>query len=230
MATIIFGHGLMGAELERQTGWDCLWRDQHGIDITKPYTMDMYVRHYDTVINCIGYTKTLQPEREPAWSVNYTGVMDLVDMCNRYNTKLVHISLDFIYANTPKPAKETDCPVHFDNWYTYSKLLSDAYIQARCKDYLLIRTSYKARPFPYDKAFLFRAGNFDYVDRIAELMIELINRGAKGVFNVGTWRKTMHSLALQTRAVDLCTDEVIPADTTMDLELLKTFLINQQQM
>jgi hypothetical protein len=40
----------------------------------------------------------------------------------------------------------------------------------------------------------------------------------------------MHSLALQTRAVDLCTDAVTPADTTMDLELLKTFLIKQQQM
>ena len=216
MKPIILGHGMMGAEIANQTGWSYLSRAEHGIDITDPGTIEYYLddRYYYPVVNCIGYTKTLQPEREPSWSVNYAGVMDLVDLCNKYNTKLVHISTDFIYCNSPHPAKETDCPVHFDNWYTYSKLLADAYIQARCKDYLLIRTSYKARPFPYDGAFVNRIGNFDYVDVIAALIIRLIETGAEGVVNVGTDTKTMIELARQTKPdVTAIHDHVLPAVT-----------------
>lgn len=222
MRTVILGAGLLGKEIEKQTDWDCFSRDVHGVDITKPYTYKHLVEKYNQVVNCIGYTVTRQPEREPAWSVNYTGVMDLVDLCNKFGTKLIHISTDFIYARSPKAAKETDCPVHFDNWYTYSKLLADAYIQARCKDYLLIRTSFKARPFPYDGAFLKRVGNFDYVDIIAGLIIDLVDAGAEGVYNVGTKRKTMLDLARQTRAdVSVITDDVCPSDTTMDLTRMK---------
>ena len=154
--------------------------------------------------------------------------MDLVDMCNKYGVKLVHISTDFIYANSPKPAKEDDVPVHFDNWYTYSKLLADAYIQARCNDYLLIRTSYKARPFPFEGAFANRVGNFDYVDVIAGIIIKLVENNVSGTYNVGTERKNMIELARQTKPdVKPFFDSVTPSDVTMDISklqsLFKTF-------
>lgn len=219
----ILGNGLMGSELTRQSGWDCFAR-KDGIEFTQPDTYVKKIAEYDQIVNCIGYTKTLQPDKEPAWSVNYTGVIDLVNFCNKHNKKLIHISTDFIYCGSTHPAKETGCPVHFNNWYTYSKLLADAHIQARSKDYLIIRTSYKARPFPYDKAFVLRRGNFDYVDIIAGLIIQLIERDATGVVNVGTEEKTMYDLARQTRNVRAAYNHVIPHDTTMDLTRMKSIL------
>ena len=121
-----------------------------------------------------------------------------------------------------------DIPVNNRTWYSYTKLLSDAYVQARSQNYLLIRTSFKSNPFPYKEAIVTQVGNFDYVDIIAALIIKLINKGAKGVFNVGTKKKRIYDLAVQSNP------EVIPAfwkvhplmptNITMNVSKMEKFL------
>ena len=154
--------------------------------------------------------------------------MNLVDWCNENNKKIVHISTDYIYSNSVSNASEDDVPVSNKTWYAYTKLLGDAYVQARAKDYLLIRTSFKPSPFPYPEAIITQIGNFDYVNKISELIIKLINKNAVGVFNVGTKRKTIYDLAVQTnadiRGAFRVLNKEMPRDITMNVSKMEKFL------
>jgi dTDP-4-dehydrorhamnose reductase len=181
---------------------------------------------YSTIVNCIACTDTYNPNRELHWDLNYKFVDFLIRYCNIHKQKLVHISTDYLYSNSnPSKRSEEDVPVHCSNWYGYTKLLSDGLVQLSSKDYLLIRTSFKPRPFPFDKSLL-QFGNFDYVDTIAELIIKLIKKDSKGVYNVGTEKKTMNDLARKTKE-DIISDnftkihESFPLDITMNIDKLK---------
>jgi len=224
---IVLGYGLLGKEITKQTDWNYISRKEHGIDFNKT---DWYhhIQRYDTIINCIANTNTYSHEREDHWPTNYISVMNLVDWCNENNKKAIQISTDYIYSGSNRNASEEDIPLHNKTWYTYTKLLSDAYVQARAKNYLLIRTSFKPTPFPYPEAIVTQTGNFDYVDKISKLIIELINKNAFGVFNVGTRRKTIYDLATKTNpniigAFRILNKEM-PRDVTMNVSKMENFL------
>ena len=224
---IVLGKGLLGNEIIKQTNWDWASRFEDGIDFNKTDWYKM-LEYYGTIINCIACTDTYSLEKEKHWQTNYVSVMNLADYCNVQDKKFVQVSTDYIYSNSQNNATEEDIPVNNRTWYSYTKLLSDAYVQARSQNYLLIRTSFKSNPFPYKEAIVTQFGNFDYVDIIAALIIKLINKGAKGVFNVGTKKKRIYDLAVQSNP------EVIPAfwkvhplmptNITMNVSKMEKFL------
>ncbi len=218
---MILGNGLLGTELKKQTGWDSVTRADDGFDVLDPFFYGRYLRGHDCIINCVGFTKD-HADRERNLEVNYRAVIELVNYCNRKHKKYVHISTDIVYAGSVHSASEEDVPVHARNWYAYSKLLADGYVQEFSLNYLLIRTAFKPRPFPHKVAFP-KVGNFDYVDVIAGLIIELIEGGAAGVYNVGTQYKTMTSHALET-VRDIESDDTHElVDVSMNLGKMHAF-------
>jgi dTDP-4-dehydrorhamnose reductase len=235
MKTVILGNGLLGSEIQKQTGWDLISRKENGFDITQPgrflnYFMDLFegviaVKKYDVIVNCIANTNTYSTNKEEHWGVNYKGVADLVDFCNKWDIKLIHISSDYVYTNSSENSSENDIPIHGNNWYSYTKLLADAYIQLKSNDYLICRGTHKPTPFPYNKAWIDQTGNFDYVDTMSNLIIQLIKNNNSGVFNVGTEVKSIFELATQTSQVESAyRPEGTPGNTTMDLNKLKDAL------
>jgi len=198
MKYLILGDGKLGTELQKQTKWDYISRKKDGIDFTKEETYKNKLEGYDVVINCIGYTKTYENEQKLNWELNVKGVITLVNICNYMNIKLVHISTDYVYANSIENASEEDVPSNFNTWYSYTKLLGDGYIQAISNNYLLLRTNFKPKPFPWKTAWDNIKGNFDYIDVISKLIIKLIENNAIGIYNVGTKTKTYYELAKQT--------------------------------
>jgi dTDP-4-dehydrorhamnose reductase len=230
---LVLGDGKLATEIVKQTRWNYVSRKKDNVDARDLSTYAAHVMKYDTVVNCIAYTGTYDPQRQEAWDINYRFVAELADFCEAFHKKLVHISTDFVYANSKEFASEEDIPSHALNWYSYSKLLGDAHVQMRNSDYLLIRTSFKPKPFPHDKAFYDQVGNFDYTDKIAELIIKLIKNKASGVYNVGTETKDVYELAKQTKpdvvgiAVVSAINTSVPYDVTMDLSKMKAFLKNE---
>lgn len=198
---LVLGDGLLGSHIIARTGWDYLSMQKDDIEVVDDFQhlcvlIDDYVP--DVIVNCIGYTQTYDPVQYLHWEVNYKFVVNLCDFCDNRDIKLVHMSSDYIYAQSQKGFGEQDIPIHQETWYSYCKLLADGYVQL-FPDFLLIRGGLKPTPFPYDKAFINVSGTFDYVDTIAEQIIELINEGRSGVWNIGTPSKTMFELAQQTR-------------------------------
>ena len=233
---VILGDGLLGSEIAKQTKWDIISRKNNMFDITKehkfaPYFINAYdgvifTKKYDVIVNCIANTQTYSSNKEDHWNINYKGVADLVDFCNKWDIKLVHISTDYVYTNSKFNASENDIPIHGDNWYSYTKLLADAYIELRSNNYLICRETHKPYPFPYEKAWIDQIGNFDYVDIMAKNIINLINTKATGIFNIGTELKTMYDLALKTQknTTPALKSSYVPSNTSLNTDKLKTWL------
>jgi dTDP-4-dehydrorhamnose reductase len=221
MSNLILGNGLLGTEMVKQTGWDCV-SILTGFDVCEPLLYNRFMKGYKTVINCVGYTKN-HNNRQFNMDINFKSVVSLVDYCNLNNMKLVQVSTDIIYAGSVRNACEDDVPVHAPNWYAYAKLLADGYVQAVCTDHLLIRTAFKPRPFPFPVAYN-KMGNFDYVDVITGLIVKLIEKDAKGVYNVGTHAKTMLNHARET-VPDIQLDDRAPfVDVSMTLNKMHATL------
>ena len=201
MKVLVLGDGLLGSEIIKQSGWEYLSAKKDGIDVVDDFyglIEKIDDVNPDVLVNCIGYTNTYDPEREKHWEINYKFVIFLVQYCDSRDIKLVHISTDYIYANCKNRRSEEDIPVHQETWYSYTKLLADAYVQLT-DNYLMFRCSFKPKPFPYEKAFMNVRGNFDYVDVIAKQMIDLINENRRGIWNIGTGYKSIVDLAKQTK-------------------------------
>lgn len=213
---VILGNGLLGSELYRQTGWRMISR-KDGFDITKYTTLDE-IGLPGTVINCVAFTDTYSRLRDEHWKVNYLGVRYLIDYCNENELKLVHISTGYIYSGSVSEAKETDVPVHNNCWYSYTKLLADGLVQLESENYLLIRCIHKPRPFPFKQAWIDQVGNFGYVDEIASLIVRLIKADATGVYNVGTYLKTIHDMV---EVPGIMKPKNAPSDVSMNIDKMK---------
>jgi dTDP-4-dehydrorhamnose reductase len=223
MKVLVLGDGLLGSEIIKQTKWDFLSRKKDKINIESFDDWSFRMSKYDIIINCIADTNTYSNDRDTHLKVNYRFVTHLIKYCNEMGKKLVHISTDYVYTNSVKNASENDIPIHGNNWYGYYKLISDAVVQLECKKHLVIRTTHKPTPFPYENAWIDQVGNFDYVDVIAKIIITLIQKNENGVFNVGTELKSMYSLALTTNnnVIPTHSNENTPKNTSMCLDKLK---------
>ena len=217
---IILGYGLLGKEIVNQTKWDYICRSKNAsFDFNNIDTYKKHILKYDTIINCVAFTDTYSADKLKHWNTNYKALSELVDFCNIENKKIVHISTDYIYAGSNENAGLNDVPVHNKTWYGYTKLLADAYVQLKSKKHLLIRCGHKEKPFKYEQAYDNVFGNFDYVDKIAEIIINLVKNNVEGVKNIGTQVKSMYELAVTTNPNVIKSKSnkpLMPKNVTMD--------------
>mgnify|MGYP001451157832 FL=1 len=94
----------------------------------------------------------------------------------------------------------------------------------RNKNYLICRLLHKPNPFPYPNVFKTQTSG-DTVDKIAQLVIELIKKDANGVYNVGTGNKFLKEIAPNSEEIE--GPHYIPRDTRMNLNKLNKFLNNE---
>ena len=227
MSKIILGDGLLGSELHRITGWDYISRKKDGIDIRDLNSYKNYLDDYDEIINCSACTDTYDEDKTKTWDTNYKAVVDLVDFISNTDKKLIQFSSDYVYAKSVQNASENDVPIHDGNWYSYSKVISEPYIELRLNNYLIIRSTHKPKPFIFDKGIISQVGNFDYIDVACGMYKDLIEGDAQGIYNVGTELKTMYDLAKQTKddvePTNVKFHDTMPMDVSMNLDKLKRF-------
>ena len=173
---LVIGDGLLGSELVKQTGWDYVSRKKNKLTLDRLMSI-ILADDSNILVNCVANTDTYSNDKELMLDINYKFVVDLVtELEAGYHPKkkLVQISSDYVYSNSIHYASEDDVPIHNESWYSYSKLLADAYVEIFSKDYLICRMTHKPNPFPYDKAWKNQIGNFDYVDEQVKRLIKLI--------------------------------------------------------
>jgi dTDP-4-dehydrorhamnose reductase len=240
MRIVILGDGLLGSDVVKQTGWEYLSRKKDGFDLTQAEKFDQYfvenyhgdafAAKYDCIVNCIAYTNTYSPNKQLNWDVNYKGVADLVDFCNKWKIKLILISTDYVYTNSTSEASENDIPIHGNNWYSYTKLLADAYIELRSNNYLICRETHKPNPFPYESAWTDIHTNCDSADVIADLVVQLVELNANGVYNVGTEVQSIYDLAKRSNPDIKAINKPahVPNDISMNVDKLNKKIKNNK--
>ena len=230
MNNLILGDGLLGSYFIESTGWDYISRSKNKFDFTDITTYQNLLEGFDVIINCIANTNSYDENKNAYWGVNYGGVVDLVDYCNLSGKKIVHVSSDYIYSHSNHFATEEDVPVHCKNWYGYTKLLADGYIELKSNDFLMFRTSFKERNIDYKYAWM-QFGNFDFVDVIGNIMIKLIKKDVSGVYNLGTDTKTLYDLFRQTnkniKPTFELSHESTPSNVSMNLDKMKGILCGE---
>lgn len=103
-------------------------------------------------INCAAYTAVDKAEDEPeaARQINRDGVENLSKLCRDYNTTLIHVSTDFVFAgNGYLPLSESDLtnPI---NRYGITKLEGERVIPDYLQHYFIIRTSWLYSQFGHN--------------------------------------------------------------------------------
>jgi len=197
---LVLGDGLLGSEIVKQSGWDYVSRKKDNIDLTEMLSI-ISSNDKTIIVNCIANTDTYSSNKKSHMDINFKFVVDLVNICNQFNKKYIHISTDYVYTNSSSISDETSVPIHNETWYGYSKILADGFVENFSENYLTLRVTHKPKPFPYEKAWDNQFGNFDYVDKQASRIISLILKNASNIYNVGTDNiKSMWSLAKETNS------------------------------
>lgn len=125
---------------------------------------DLKLHHYGLVenffiatkpqycINCAAYTAVdkAESEQDMAMLVNGEAVGHLAAICNKYDTKFIHISTDYVFdGESETPYKENDVtgPI---NTYGRSKLLGEQLCMREDADAIIIRTAWVYSSFGHN--------------------------------------------------------------------------------
>jgi len=110
--------------------------------------------NFDIIIHSAGITDVDKCEKDPieANKVNFIYTKNLVDVCKKFNTKLIYISTDHLFDGKNLLYTENDVcnPI---NVYSKTKLKSENYIKKRLKNYLIIRTNFFGKGPYYRTSF-----------------------------------------------------------------------------
>ena len=96
------------------------------------------------IINCAAYTAVdkAEDEIELAGKINRDGAANLAKLCKMFNTVLIHISTDFVFAgNSVSPLNESDITEPI-NVYGITKLEGEKAIAENTDQYFILRTSW----------------------------------------------------------------------------------------
>ncbi len=96
------------------------------------------------IINAAAFTDVEESERnkELCLRTNYTGVKNLVDLCNKINCKLIQYSTDYVFSGENPSGYDENSHKNPINTYGLSKSMAEDYIINHLKHYLIIRTSW----------------------------------------------------------------------------------------
>lgn len=116
------------------------------LDITDQRSIENIVDKHtiDLIINCAAYTAVDNAEdnKELAYAVNATGVERLVEIAEKINSKLIHISTDYVFDGTQHtPYCESD-PAAPIGVYGKTKYAGEQAIFNSDSDSIVIRTSW----------------------------------------------------------------------------------------
>ena len=140
--------GMLGADVTRQfsSNFKVTALTRKELDITDKKAVRQVFKHYrpEIVINCAAFTRVDDCEsmKETAFSVNAEGPGILASACRDSGALLVHISTDYVFDGSKKSPWKEDEPKAPLNIYGESKLQGEKRVEARCDNYLIIRTSW----------------------------------------------------------------------------------------
>ena len=212
----------------------------------------------DVVINCAALASIDACEADPgkAYAVNAAAVADLAQQSREQGFKLVHVSTDHYFTGDGPARHDENAPVTLVNEYAKTKFASEEFAMS-APTALVVRTAFVGRSSGHDRGFaeqihdslragkqltLFEDAYTSLLHRsdVADLMLNLMERGASGVFNVASCdvfskgdfiRAFAHKLGLPLHAQSGSVTELkIPRAESLGLATGKAEALLQRRM
>lgn len=122
------------------------FQDLPDLDITNQPQLESFFskNEFDYCINCAAYTAVDLAEEQSsfAYAVNAEGPKNLAEVCQKFQTTLIHVSTDFVFDGQKRtPYLETDVPNPL-GVYGASKWQGERNIQEAMEAYFIVRTSW----------------------------------------------------------------------------------------
>jgi dTDP-4-dehydrorhamnose reductase len=190
------GSGLLGGEMKKLIP-KALFPTSKVLDVTNYRQMEKYFAKHkpQIVIHAAAFTSPPKIEKQPekALHVNLMGTAYLTDVCFKYNSKMVYICTDYVYPGNTGNYKETD-PVLPVNKYAWSKLGGECAVRLM-DNALILRIAMGEKVFPHPRAFVDHITSRETADVIAKKILNVVKKGANGVFNLGTKGRSVYKFA-----------------------------------
>ena len=173
----------------------------------------------DIIIHAAAYTDVAKAEEEKhqCQYINVEATRRVSKLAYELKAKMVYVSSDYV---TAKPM----------GFYAFTKKAGEAFVSKRTG--LIIRTSFKSRGMWGENALkgVFHPvyTNCDWVDVIAEKIVDAVCEDKRGIANIGTRPKTLLELAKEeypdvkpvpVEEADELLGYIYPRDTTMELTI-----------
>lgn len=141
--------GQLGSEfrrLQQSSPHEFKFTDSNDLDITNLEALEHFFADntVDVILNCAAYTAVdkAEDQKDMAFAVNKNAVSNVVELCKRHNTKLIHFSTDYVFnGKAVTPYNESDI-VNPLGVYGASKLAGEQLILNSGISALIIRTSW----------------------------------------------------------------------------------------
>jgi len=157
----------------------------------------------DLIINAAAYSDVdgCEIDKQKAWQVNVKGVENLIEICKKEKTKLIHISTDYLFDGRDGPYSEDDRPNPI-SYYGETKLESELEIKASGIGFLIVRTNvlygvaegvnpnfftwvfHKLRNNERIRVVTDQFNNPTLVDDLARAIPELTSKKFSGIMNI----------------------------------------------
>ncbi|MCL4542968.1 MAG: dTDP-4-dehydrorhamnose reductase [Deltaproteobacteria bacterium] len=116
------------------------------LDITEPGSLLEVLKNFkpDYIINCAAFTNVdlAEEEKKKADAVNHLGSQNLAEAALMLDSRIVHLSTDYVFDGTKKTPYLEDDEVNPINEYGLSKLKGENAIKDSGASYIILRTSW----------------------------------------------------------------------------------------
>lgn len=195
---------LMCASFEEVSFYDDVHYMKVDISSSKEVKKLMKDFYPDIIINSAAYTNVdgCETEKELSWSINVTGVENIVKYGRTCDAHLIHISSDYIFDGENGPYSETEIPNPI-SYYGREKLAGENAILAGRIKHTIIRTNvlYGSTQFGrsdfvkwvYDslsekkniRIVKDQINNPTYIDDLSSAISKIIEFDKTGIYNIG---------------------------------------------
>jgi len=143
-------NGQLGNELQDacvlfpQFNYRFFARDE--LDISNGNAIEKIFKKYKPqyFINAAAYTAVdkAETDQETAYLANAEATGNIAKLCNQYNTRLIHVSTDYVFDGSGKESYKEDDATNPINYYGYSKWMGEQLALENNPQTIILRTSW----------------------------------------------------------------------------------------
>lgn len=227
------GSGLLGTAL-RKLDPTLICPPRAELDVVDPISIANALDEHrpEVVLHAAAFTRNVAIRHDPARAVrvNVAGTANIAAACIDRGLRLVYVSSDYVYADTPGPHREDEA-LYPLSAYAWTKLGGECAVRLVPR-HLIIRTTFGPVPYEYAAAAADKRTSRMYVTEAAPRILELARSALEGVVNVGDEPRSMLEYARRTRpdvgeTTIAALGEPIPVDTSLDLTRWRRWLANR---